>query len=115
MRGSDGQVMSENTVPRPKSRREILTDDIRDQITRAIREELTDAAKPLTSEDCEAIETEILCHSSLVLDAVSTADLTSEGALLSHILNVRADAGRLIRLRSCVRPTGDPRTGKYYG
>jgi hypothetical protein len=95
--------MSENTVPQQKSRREILTDDIRDQIRRAVREELADAVQPLAKEDCEAIETEILLHTNLVLDAASTSELASEGAKLSHILNVRADTSRLIRQRLATR------------
>jgi hypothetical protein len=105
--------MSENTAPRQKTRRELLTEDIRDQIRRAIREELADAATPLTKEDCEAIKSEILCHSDLVLDAASTAELSSDGALVSHILNVRVDAGRLIRQRLTAHPSDNARKDKY--
>jgi hypothetical protein len=91
--------VSENQVPKTKSQRELLTEDILDQVSRAIHEELQSASPSPTETNRTEIVAEILVHSNLVMNAASTAELTSEGALLSHIRQSRSDAQRLIRER----------------
>jgi hypothetical protein len=86
-------------MPGQKSRREMLAEGICDQISRAVREELVDAPSSLAIENHTAIEDEILSHTKLVMDALSSAEMTSEGALLSHIANARFETNRLIRER----------------
>jgi hypothetical protein len=86
-------------MPKTKSQRELLTEDILDQISRAVRDELQDAPPSLTEANRMEIVAEIFVHSNLVMNAASTAELTSEGALLSHIRQSRSDAQRLIRER----------------
>jgi hypothetical protein len=88
-----------------KTRRELFTKNITEQIRLAIRNELESAPSSLTHEDRAAIEDEILSHTSRVLDALSSAEMTSEGALLSHIANARYEAHLLIRDR---RPPSRP-------
>ena len=83
----------------PKSRREILSEEIVEDVRSAIREELGGAERPLTEEDCAAIEAEKMTHTTHILGALSTGEMQSEGALLAHISNARFEASRLIRQR----------------
>ncbi len=80
-----------------QSRRDTLTADIIEQVRNAIHEELLFAPQSLTDDGREAIEDDILTQSRIVVDALSTEEMTSEGALLSHIANARWDTTRLIR------------------
>ena len=80
-----------------QSRRDTLTADIIEQVRNAIHEELLFAPQSLTDDGREAIEDDILTQSRIVVDALSTEEMTSEGALRSHITNARWDTTRLIR------------------
>jgi hypothetical protein len=80
-------------------RREQLTEDITNRIHPAVQEECDTSATPLADEDRMAIEREILFHTAHVLDALTSEELTSEGALFGHISNARLEANRLIRNR----------------
>ena len=73
--------------------------DIIERVQSAIRDELMFAPSSLTDEDRAAIEDQLLSHTRLIVDALSTEEMNSEGALLSHIANARWDATRLIRER----------------
>ena len=87
-----------NNPPQRKTRRETFTEDITEQVRNAIREEL-DSVSSLTKDDRAAIENEILSHTSRVLGALSSAEMQSDGALMSHIGSARYEANRLIRDR----------------
>jgi hypothetical protein len=83
-----------------QNRREAVTADIIERVRSAIRDELLFAPASLTDKDRESIEDEILTHSRMVVDALSTDEMKSEGALLSHIAKARWDTNRLIRNKS---------------
>ena len=85
-------------LQRPLSRRELMTVDIVEQVRAAVQEELYDAPK-LTKDDRAAIEDELLCYTTLILDALSSEEMGSERALTAHIANARFEANRLIRSR----------------
>ena len=72
-----------------QSRRDTLTADIIEQVRNAIHEELLFAPQSLTDDGREAIEDDILTQSRIVVDALSTEEMTSEGALLSYIASAR--------------------------
>lgn len=93
-----------NTQP-TKNRRELLRDDITDQVRRAVREETADAAS-LREEDRSSIEDEVLSHTTVVLSAVTLEEMQSEGALCRHVANARCEANRLMRKRR-TRPDGN--------
>jgi hypothetical protein len=80
-----------------QSRRDTLTAGIIEQVRNAIQEELAFAPQSLTDQSREEIENEVLTHSRMVVDALSTEEMTSEGALLSHIANARCDTVRYMR------------------
>ena len=82
---------------KPKSLREILTEDISDEITRTVRDELANSQASLTHDDKAAIEREIVCQSALVLEALGTDELQSAGALALFLINIRCDTKRLMR------------------
>lgn len=77
--------------------RKEMTADILERVQGAVREELDGAPQAINAKDQEEIERMILNHTQLVVDALSTEEMGSEGALLSHIANARTDTNRQIR------------------
>lgn len=78
--------------------RENRNAEIIDKVRRIVREEMSDSPSIPTG-DAEMIETEIVNYTSLIVDALSTEEMQSEGALVNHIANTRCDIQRLIRNR----------------
>jgi hypothetical protein len=86
--------MNEN---QPTTRAE-LESDVLDQITGEVRQAiLFHSPQSWTQKSRDAVEASVLDHSRLVLDALSTQELQSEGALQSHIAQAVADTKRIIR------------------
>jgi hypothetical protein len=86
-------------------RRKEMTDDIIQRVRDAIHEELAGAPQNFNVSELEEIDRTILGHTQQVVDALSTEEMRSEGALLSHIANARTETNRRIRER---RPTDGP-------
>jgi len=77
--------------------RDQLEDDIVQQVENEIQEALLlHAPTTWADERLDAIEEEVLDHTRLVLDALSTDELQSAGALIAHIAQAVADTKRLI-------------------
>jgi hypothetical protein len=80
-------------------------DDILEQVKTEIQETiLHDAPESWSKEHRDAISENVLDHTRLVLDALSSTELQSEGALRSHIAQAIAETKRLIH-RGGVRRT----------
>ncbi len=93
--------MSETS--KPKSRRDLLSEEIRDRVRSAVEEEFDGAH--LSEEDRDHITGEVLSGTSRILDALSATEMESEGALFSHIVNARMDTRKLMRDRQpSIRP-----------
>src|SRR5580704_13287691 len=94
--GTFGETMNFNTTTDRQHRRKEMTDDIIQQVRDAVREELADAAVAFRREELDDIEESLLAHTRLVMDALSSDEMQSEGALLGHIANARLETNRLI-------------------
>ena len=72
--------------------------DILQQVQNEIEEVLLlHAPTTWADERLEAIEQKVLDHTRLVMEALSTNELRSPGALRTHIAQAVADAKRIIR------------------
>ena len=91
--------MNLNTSNDRQRRRDQMTTDIVGRVLEAVKEELGDAPVSLSREEREAIESSVLAHTRLVVDALGTQEMQSERALLSHVSNARQETNRLIRER----------------
>ncbi len=86
-----------NQEPEAASRSEIEADivqQVREEVQEAI---LLHAPKSWKQERREAVEESVLAESRMILDALSTKELVSTGALLSHIGRAIDETKRLIR------------------
>jgi hypothetical protein len=97
-------ALQETCINRNNSRREHLTADIIEEVKRVVREELCDSSITLSAEARQAVENEILGHTNHILEALSSEEMASEGALVSHLANARLGTQRIIRDRR--PPTG---------
>jgi len=91
------KIMS--TQPIPKSPRELLSERITNEVRDAIRYECASTEPALTEAETALIENEFLIRTRRLLDALSSAEMSSERALLAHLNDARGEANRLIRQR----------------
>jgi hypothetical protein len=86
--------MNENHITRDQ-----LESDIVQQVRNEVDDALLQYAPTTWSEErLDEIEKHVLNHTQLVLDALSTSELQSQGALQTHICHAIAEAKRIIRM-----------------
>jgi hypothetical protein len=83
-----------------KMTRKQMTDDIIQQVSNEIETVLLHAPDQWTDEELENVEKTVLDHTRVVLDAVSSSELQSQGALDRHIEQAVAETKRLLHNRS---------------
>ena len=81
------------------TKRETLTADITQQVRCYVQDELALAPEEMAIETLEEIEETVMGQTRLILDSLTSEELTSEGAMVLHIQNAVDDTRRLIRDR----------------
>jgi hypothetical protein len=76
--------------------RDQITADITSQVRNEIDDVLAEAPERFENEELDAIEKQVLAHTSLVLDALSASEIQSQSALDRHIAQAIAETRRLI-------------------
>jgi hypothetical protein len=84
--------MNENHITRDQ-----LESDIVQQVQNEVDDTLLMHAPTTWSDErLDGIEKQVLDHTQLVLDALSTSELQSQGALKTHIVHAIAETKRMI-------------------
>jgi hypothetical protein len=76
-----------------------LITEILEEVRRVIGEELVDAPTTLTDADRKTIEDELIGETNQTLEALTFAEMRSEGAQASHLARIRPEAQQLLRTR----------------
>ena len=76
-----------------------LTAEILEEVRRVIGEGLEDTPTTLTDQDRKTIEEELIGQTNRILEALTFAEMRSEGAQVSHLARIRAEAQQFVRTR----------------